>query len=405
MTEHLRAAVTPVQATAIAVAGVAVFVGSCLLVPHGVLDAALYSDLHIYSRYGAELAAGRVPYRDFFDEYPPLAQPVFLLAHMLGGGSFALAFKALMAACGAAALVSVVATLATVRASLLRTALAAAAVAISPLLVGPLFLNAYDLWPASLTAFAVLAFVRERPRLACAALAAAVAAKVYPVALLVPALLLVERRRGRDGVRRGAISFVAVTVLVEAPFALLAPGGLGYSYWVQAKRGLELNSLGAAALLAGQRLGLWRLAIASRPPGSLNVIGPAAAAVAALSSLLVLAALVVVALAYLHGSRSSERFVLAAAAGVAGFVAFDKVFSGQYVDWLVPAVPLVGGATGLVAGSMLLPVLWLTRLVYAHRDGIQAGGGAIWLLVARDLLVVAVYAALVVRLRSRGAAA
>jgi hypothetical protein len=69
---------------------------------------------------------------------------------------------------------------------------------------------------------------------------------------------------------------------------------------------------------------------------------------------------------------------------VAGFVAFDKVFSAQYVDWLVPLVPLAG----LAASAATVGVLGLTRLVFSHRSGIQAGGDTVWLLLARDTFVV-----------------
>jgi hypothetical protein len=38
----------------------------------------------------------------------------------------------------------------------------------------------------------------------------------------------------------------------------------------------------------------------------------------------------------------------------------------------------------------MVTVLALTRLVFSHRTGIQAGSDAVWLLLGRDLLVVAV---------------
>ncbi len=63
-----------------ALAGTAVFVLACLLVPQGLLVGAHYSDVHGYSTYAHAMTHGKVPYRDFFDEYPPLAQPVLLAA-------------------------------------------------------------------------------------------------------------------------------------------------------------------------------------------------------------------------------------------------------------------------------------------------------------------------------------
>ena len=363
--------------------GAVVFLVSCLVVDQGLRESALYSDVHVYSSYAAHMADGQVPYRDFYDEYPPLAQPVFLLARVAGAANYALAFKALIALFGLGALACAVVTLRALRASRARTVAAVAVIAVSPLLVGPLFLNAYDLWPAFLLSAALMLLLLDRPLLAFGVLGAAVAAKVYPVAVLPLALLYVEQRLRRSAL----LSFLGVVVLVHLPFALLGPGGLKESYWVQAKRGLELNSLGGAFLLAfgDPKLG-------NEPPGSLNVLGGTADAIAVASSLLVLAAIAVVCVAFARSRRGPNELVVAAAAAVAGFVAFNKVFSAQYVDWLVPLVPLAGVA----ASAATVVVLALTRAVFSHRGGIQTGTDAVWLLLLRDSLVLCLYVSLTV---------
>src|SRR5204863_4605559 len=66
------------EALKLAVAGAVVFVVACVLVPEGLRSTALYADVHVYSDYAHRMLNGRVPYRDFFDEYPPLAQPMLL---------------------------------------------------------------------------------------------------------------------------------------------------------------------------------------------------------------------------------------------------------------------------------------------------------------------------------------
>jgi uncharacterized membrane protein len=356
-------------------AGAVVFVLSCLLVAHGLRDSSLYSDVHVYSSYAAKMADGEVPYRDFFDEYPPLAQPVFLLARVAGAAHYALAFKALMALFGLGALACAVVTLRALRAASARSVAAVAVIAASPLLVGPIFLNAYDLWPAFLLSAALMLLVLDRPVLAFAVLGAACAAKVYPVAVLPLGLVYLERRLRRSAL----LSFAGVVLLTHLPVALLGPGGLRESYWLQAKRGLELNSLGGAFLLAfgDPKLG-------NEPPGSLDVLGGAADAIALVSSLLVLGAIVAACIAFARSRRGPNELVLAAAAAVAGFVAFNKVFSAQYVDWLVPLAPLAG----IGASAATLVVLALTRAVFSHRTGIQAGTDAVWLLLVRDSCVV-----------------
>jgi len=384
---------------AVAAAGVAVFLCCCLFVRGGLLGNTPYGDVHLYGHYGHNMTSGRLPYRDFFDEYPPLAQPLFVLVRFLPG-SYEHAFRWTMALFGAAALVLLLLALAAAGASRFRLAVAALAAGVAPIFVGPIFLNAYDLWPALLTAAALLAFVRRHERTTYVLLALAVAAKLYPAVLLPVVLVETWERGGREWVRRGLLWFVGVLFVVHLPFAVTGPGGLRFSYWVQLKRGLEVESLGGAALLALDRLGLHHSHLAAESPGSTNVVGGLAGVLATLSSLVALAAVLLVARLYLRRRREP---LLAAAAAVVAFVAFGKVFSPQYVDWLVPLVPAAGAA----ASALLLGALARTRVVFDHFQAPGGPGGEhykaalTWWVVARDLTVVAVYVLLVLRLRRR----
>ena len=354
----------------LALAGVVVFVVACLLTPQGLLATSHYSDVHVYSTYAHAMTHGKIPYRDFSDEYPPLAQPVLLAAVNVT------LFKLVLVACG----IGIVTLLATVFGS----ALAVGVFALSPLLVGSIYLNAYDLWPAFLLTAALALFARTRPLWAFAMLGAATAAKAYPAAVLPVAVLFVPRACRL----RGLAWFAGVFVLVHLPFLALGPGGVRFSYSVQLRRGLELNSLGSALLLVtGHR------SLANEPPGSLNVVGGEARAVAAVSTVLVLAA---IALATWQYARGRIAFLTACAAAVSGFVAFDKVFSAQYVEWLAPLVPLAGA----IAAALTVAVLALTNAVFAHRSQL-AEQRDVALLLVRDLSVVALFGWLVASARDR----
>jgi uncharacterized membrane protein len=352
----------------VALAGTAVFVLACVLVPQGLLVGAHYSDVHVYSTYAHAMAHGTVPYRDFFDEYPPFAQAVLLAAVNVT------LFKLVLVACG----IGIVWLLALV----FRSWLAVAVFAVSPLLVGPIYLNAYDLWPAFLLAASLALFARHKPMWAFAVLGAATAAKIYPVAVLPIALVFVPRACRV----RGLVWFAGVFALIHLPFLALGPGGLRFSYTVQLKRGLELNSLGASLLMA-----VHHRTVASQPPGSLNVVGSTARATALVSALLVLAA--VAAAAWLY-ARGRLPFLTACAAAVAGVVAFDKVFSAQYVEWLAPLAPL----GGVVAAGATAVVLVLTHAVFSHRSAI-AEQRDVALVLVRNLAAVGLYAVLLARNR------
>jgi hypothetical protein len=381
----------------VAAPGAALFLLSCALVRGGLFDHQPYGDAHLYGHYAHEMTSGRIPYRDFFDEYPVLAQPLFFLVRLLPG-PFVTSFKWTMAICGAAALVLLVELLVAVGAPLLRVAAAAAVAAASPLLVGPVFLNTYDLFPALLTAAALLAFLRGRRRTTYVLLALAVAAKVYPVVLLPIVLVEAWELGGREEVKRALGWFAGALVLVHLPFAVLGPGGLRFSYWLQLKRGLEVESLAGGVLLVLDRLGLHSVALRDEAPGSRDAVGSLPAALAAVSSLVLVTAVLYVAWLYLRGHR--DRLV-AAGAAVTAFVAFNKVLSPQYTAWLVPLVP----AAGLAASAVLVVVLALTHLEFnrfAESHGSVEHWGQVlsWWILVRDVALVGLFAVLVVKLRA-----
>src|SRR4029079_8899802 len=132
-----------------------------------------------------------------------------------------------------------------------------------------------------------------------------------------------------------------VLILVHLPFAVMGPGGLRFSYTLQLKRGLESESLGGGVLLVLDRLGIHPVTLRDQAPGSRDVVGGLADAVGVLSTLAVIAAIALVTWLYVRGGRDR---IAACAAGVAGFVAFAKVLSPQYLTWLVPLVPAAGVA-------------------------------------------------------------
>lgn len=381
-----------------AVGGVVLFLVCSLVAPGGLLASAPYGDVHLYALYAHNMSQGRLPYRNFFDEYPPLAQPLFYVVRLLPG-TYAPAFKWTMAVFGATALVLMIAALASAGAPRRRLAVAAVTIGVAPVVVGPIFLNEYDMWPAMLVAAALLAFIRRHERLAYVLLALGVAAKLYPLVLLPLALVETWDRGGRELVKRSLAWFVGVLFLVHLPFAILGPGGLRFSYWVNITRGLEVESLGGAVLLVLDRAGLYHATLREGSPGSTNVTGSLANAIGTVGSLTVIAAVLLV--AWLYRRRRGSPFV-ATAAAVLAFVAFGKVFSPQYVEWLTPLLP----AAGLVGAGGLLGVLALTHVVFdrfqtpaATADAYQAA--LTWWVVARDLLVVLLYALFVLRLWRR----
>src|SRR4029450_7112094 len=191
---------------------------------------------------------------------------VFLPPAFLPDDWYRHAFKLLMALLGVAMLFVAASILARLGAGTPRLYGSLGALALSPLAIGPVSLNTYDLWPALLAAAAVCALLYGRPTLGFALLGLAVTAKLYPLALL-PVFCLFAWRRGLG---RPLLAFAGVVILVVGPFALLGWDGLWDSIDAQAQRALQLESLGGALLVAADKLGLYDADVVSGSTAALS---------------------------------------------------------------------------------------------------------------------------------------
>ena len=346
--------------------------GGLFLLCWGLVHLGLWShgalvDWPTYERYGdAILHHGLVPYRDFAVEYPPAALAAFVPPAAFG--DYASAFAWEMAACG----VVLVAVVAAMRGAV------AFYVACAPLLAGSLILSRFDLWPALLTVSALAALLAGRHRLGWGVLGAAVAAKLWPF-VIVPVALVWSYRAGR---LRAALAGLGVVAAIFVPFALVAPRGLWDSLSGQASRPLQIESLGASFFTT-----FGHPAVISSH-GSQNVAGHGT--VAALFSLLQMATLLALWIAFARGPATNDRLLRYSAASVCAFVVFGKVLSPQFLLWLIPLVPLVRGRRGIAATSLLTGALVLTQVWFPRRywDYVYAFRGA-ELVLARNLLLVA----------------
>jgi uncharacterized membrane protein len=361
----------------------ALFLLACALGYGGIFSHAYPGDTATYAKYGRALVNdGRIPYRDFYDEYPPGSVPVFALPAVIWDAHYVLVFKLLMVACG----LGCVACTAWIARRLGLSRLRLAPIVLVPLLLGPVFLNRYDLLPALLTSLGLVALLRARDRTTGALLGADTAIKIYSVVMLP----LAARRLRRS--YRSAAAFVIAAGALFLPFFLIAPGGVGFSFWTQMKRHLQIETVGSSLLLVGSQLGIHHVDWIAGKPGSIDLGGRVADVVASLTSLLAIALVVRVAFAYWRGPDTDERLVTAWAAAVTAWTVFGKVLSPQYMTWLAPLLPLAAGRRGLYASCVFIAALVLTQLEYfLGNHGLRDQNWTIWVLLARNALLVVAF--------------
>jgi uncharacterized membrane protein len=362
---------------------VTVFLWSWIFLDHSFYVHQHSTDVVYYQGYVTNIRAGQVPYRDFAVDYPPGALAVFLAPTLVVDpanlSSYEKWFARLMCALGLICLLLVVQA----RPPLWGVAL----VAVSPLLIGRLAPERFDLWPTALTIASIVAFLHDRHRLGWAGVAAAFAAKLYPLALIPLCAIWTYRRRGRAELLRGLAIAAAVVLLAFGPFVMLAPHGLWSSIWGQASRPIQIESLVASYLMTFHH------------PQVMNTYNTEGIAnhdtIRTISFLAQLGILVWIWVVFARGEASRERFVRFAAACVCAFIAFGTVFSPQYLIWLVPLVALVRGVRGMIATC--------TEIWYGSQrfwDYVASGDWG-WLVLTRNLIVVALIAVLALPARRR----
>ncbi|MGW0086046.1 glycosyltransferase family 87 protein [Streptomyces sp. NPDC003393] len=287
---------------------------------------ACYSDIpHLYQ--GRGFADGLVPYFDKLTgdmpylEYPVLTGVFMEVASWLTPHSgtiqhqerwYWMANAGMLMVCAAVIAVCVVRTHA-------RRPWDGLLVALAPAFALTATIN-WDLLAVALTAAAMLMWSRQRSLAFGVLLGLATAAKLYPVLLLGPLLVLCWRAgRWRDFGRALAGTVVA-WLLVNVPVMAFASDGWWQFYRFSHDRGVDFGSFW---LIWAQK---------SSDPPSTDFVNTAA------TLLVVLCFLGIAALALFAPRR--PRFAQLAFLVVAAFILTNKVYSPQYVLWLVPLAVL-----------------------------------------------------------------
>jgi hypothetical protein len=386
-------------------AGSALFVASWLFVSFVPVFAKwLYGDVRFYENWANMITNHQVPYRDFRIEYPPLAlpalaMPIYLRKLFGYHGTYFEWFRLELLVIGLAIQVVMAYALAALRASR-RGAYAALCVAgLGPALLGPIALARYDYWPTLFAVAAVAALAARRPTLACGLIAAGAAAKVFPIVLLPLALIELWRRGRARAVARGLAVTVVVLVAIVGPFAAIAPDGLRWALHRQLSRPMQVEALGAAFYGIAHAVADMHVHVV-KSAGSDNIVGRGPDLVASVLGIVMVVVLLAVYRLYWRSAGTREQLVVACAAAVTAYVALSKVFSPQYLVWLIPLVPL---ARNRVATALLVVAVAMTQLwePYKYADFFRFNSTYLTsLLLVRDLVVVGLLAVLVRGLRS-----
>ena len=328
----------------------------------GTFEYLCYSDLPtLYASRG--MAEGRFPYLDASAllEYPVLQTAVAsltgVLAHGLDPAATVHAGQGIYFDVNAVLLAAVWVAVVLVLGRLVAHPRYAVLAALAPAVVVTGFVN-WDLWPVLCTVLALLAFRRDRWLLGGALLGIGTAFKLFPLLLLGAVLVLAVRRRDAAPALRAGAGAAGAWTAANLPFALLDPEQWSWFWRFSQDRGAGFSSVwfwwnGVAA----PRLDV--------PPLTAERINVLALAVFALACALILLLGLV--------AREEPRLEQLAFLVLAAFVLANKVYSPQFVLWLVPLVVLARPRAGEFVLWQLVEVFhWAAVFVWLGR---LTGGG------------------------------
>jgi uncharacterized membrane protein len=284
---------------------------------------ACYTDIYpLY--YNEDLATGKVPYTGHPVEYPVLiggameaaAWLVRNVSEVIRGREFFDVTVAMLAVCFVAGV------LATARAAGPDARWQALMVALSPALILSAFVN-WDLIAMALTALGIAAWAARRGVWAGILLGLGVAAKFYPLVVFGPLLLLCLRTGQWREFAKTFAAAAAAWLAVNVPVMIAAPAGWAKFYAFSKDRGADWGSI-------------WYLFEHFNVPVLGNYQLSALNQMSAFLLVVAFAAIAVLALSAPRRPRLPQLCFLMLAA----FLMTNKVWSPQYVIWLVPLAVL-----------------------------------------------------------------
>ncbi|MBU1662299.1 MAG: DUF2029 domain-containing protein [Chloroflexi bacterium] len=342
----------------------------------------LYTDWHddsieIYFEYSTQFLNGEIPYRDYDMEYPPLALLAFCIPHWLAFGQEVslhqyIKLYLLENILFSLAIASTILFLMPRWQPQARERVKPIAILTVALIIcAPLLPWRYDLFPALLTFLALYFFIAGIPTITGFCIGIAVAAKLYPLFIIpIFGIFLIVNKDTRS-LKRFILGGI-LSVLPLIPFFVLSPNWLNLFLSYHQHRGLEIESLFGGLILIGQVLGLgleYGPAKVVSNYGAFHLVSPYVnIAIRWIPYVVMFSSAIVFASCFGHFSKERNRYGLIPTDSLVAyivitlltFIATNKVFSPQYIIWVLPFVPLLR----FRYASLLIVIFSLTIMIF-----------------------------------------
>ena len=265
----------------------------------------------------------------------------------------------------------------------------------------------YDIFPAVLTLMSFYYFVKSRYAWAFILIAVGMMTKLYP-ALLFPIYWLLFAVKGEwKEAWKGTAVFIITSLAIIIPVMIIDMDMITYFLEYHADRPLQVESVAASLIYPFAMMGLTTVSITNAAdPGSFgsdNLIGPVPDAVVGfLTPLMVICVLAICFFfAYVYRNADEEGRLKVMGFAIAGvimaFMIFGKVFSAQYLIWVIcPIVFLMMWEKDMFKGALFkvtVAAFIMTQADFVYNIGILHGGSNIndfgmMIILVRNILAV-----------------
>ena len=354
-----------------------------------------------YFYYGDAIINGVLPYEPYNDmnwEYPPLAYLFLAIPRLFASDprGYQIAFIAMTA-------IFTIIGLCIVRQLSLKyeknAKVTMSLYTLTVLMLIQFFFDRFDVIVAIFTLAAVYLYLEKRYTWAFLLLVIGVFVKLYPGLMFPVFLMPFIADRDVRGVLKHAGTFIVACVVLMIPFVIWSPDTFLTFVSYHSDRGIQLESMAASMILFLEMLGLTSVQTVNEY-WSFGLSGGAADLVAPVMMLLMILAVLVFCVAYyIHckNAGADERYTSPAWASfliVMIFVIFNKVFSAQYVVWimmlLIPMMMFVNDQNAAKRMYLLFTAVIITTLYF----GLMYTGlsyhepFAVLMLLLRNILIV-----------------
>ena len=196
-----------------------------------------WGELALYYDFAKRMAEGQLPYKDFFPEYPPLAMPFFRIPLVFGVEYYMLAYYGLVA-------LFIVLTILVIK----KMGGNPFAFLAPVLVLGGLFWDRFDIFPAFFTVFAVYLSMKKKVFWSSFVLSLGFLTKIYPL-LLIPIIVWPFIKEPKKLILSGIAFIIPIFIVLVVILGYGGKEGLLRFVQFQGKRGIHLESVRTTPLL------------------------------------------------------------------------------------------------------------------------------------------------------------